>query len=465
MEFHIKKIAAELSISAKQVNATVGLLDEGATVPFISRYRKEVTGSLDEVAIMSIRDRMLQLRELDKRREAILKSIDAQDKLTDELKAKIEACETMAELEDIYLPYKPKRRTRATIAREKRLEPLAQKLFEQGDIDIEKLAAEFISEEKEVGSFEEALAGARDIIAEMVNENQEARKEMRFFFEKQGQFTSRVIPGKEEEGKKYRDYFEWSEPIGSAPSHRVLALRRAEKEMILSVDCLPDEDEAIDKLEARFVKGTSEAAKQVKLAVKDGYKRLMKPSLETEVRMLTKNKADKEAIQVFTDNIRQLLLGAPLGKKKVLALDPGFRTGCKLVCLDAQGKLLDNDAIYPNEPQKQTQRAAATVKAYCEKHQIEAIAIGNGTASRETESFVRGMGLPSNIQVVVVNESGASVYSASEVARKEFPDHDVTVRGALSIGRRLMDPLAELVKIDPKAIGVGSTNMTWISLS
>jgi protein Tex len=452
---HYLKIATELSISIKQVQATVQLLDEGATVPFISRYRKEVTGSLDEVAVAAIRDRMEQLRELDKRREAILKSIKDQGKLTPELEAQINAAETMAALEDIYLPYKPKRRTKATIAREKGLEPLATRIFEQERFDVTAEAAQYISAEKEVKDTEEALAGARDIIAEWINENPDARARMRNLFEKKGIFKSRVMIGKEEEGQKYKDYFEWEEPIEKAPSHRILALRRGEKEMILMLNAQPEEEAAIGILEDMFVKGNNEAAEQVRLAAKDSYKRMLKLSMETEVRMSSKKRADEEAIRVFADNLRQLLLSAPLGQKTVLALDPGFRTGCKLVVLDKQGKLLHNENVYPHTGNRQAQEAASTVKYLANKFEVEAIAIGNGTASRETETFVRGLGLPANIAVVMVNESGASIYSASDVAREEFPDYDVTVRGAVSIGRRLMDPLAELVKIDPKSIGVG----------
>lgn len=452
---HIKKISEELNILPRQVVATIELLDEGATVPFISRYRKELTGSLDEVAIAAIRDRVNQLRDLDKRKDAILKSLKEQEKLTPELEQKVLKAETMAILEDIYLPYKPKRRTKATVAREKGLEPLAKAVFEQEEKDIQKIAESFIDSEKEVNSIEEALQGARDIIAEWVNENAEARAAMRSLFLEKGIFKSTVIPGKEEEGIKYKDYFEWEEPIATAPSHRVLAMRRGEKELILMLDAFPPEEDALHLLEKQFVKANNEAAEHVKTAIKDGYRRLLKPSMETEVRLTTKKRADDEAIRVFGENLRQLLLTAPLGQKNVLALDPGFRTGCKLVCLDKQARLLHHDTIYPNEPQKKTAESGALIKHLCEKHDIDAIAIGNGTASRETESFVRTLGLPKNIAIVMVNESGASIYSASEVAREEFPDKDVTVRGAVSIGRRLMDPLAELVKIDPKSIGVG----------
>ncbi|MFT2011034.1 Tex family protein [Pontibacter sp. 13R65] len=452
---HLLKVAKELSLTIKQVQATAELLDEGATVPFISRYRKEATGSLDEVAVAAIRDRLEQLRELDKRRESILKSIRDQEKLTPELEAQLMAAETMTALEDLYLPYKPKRRTRATIAREKGLEPLAQRLFEQEAFDIAAEAAQYVSEEKEVKDAEEALAGARDIMAEWMNENVEARATMRQLFEKKGVFKSRVMMGKEEEGQKYKDYFEWEEPIEKAPSHRILAMRRGETEMVLMLSAQPEEEEALAKLEDMFVKGHGPASEQVRLAAKDCYKRLLKLSMETEVRLSSKKRADEEAIKVFADNLRQLLLTSPLGQKTVLALDPGFRTGCKLVVLDKQGKLLHNETVYPHTGQQKAQEAAQSVKYLVTRYEVEAVAIGNGTASRETESFVRGLNLPATVQVLMVNESGASIYSASEVARNEFPDQDITVRGAVSIGRRLMDPLAELVKIDPKSIGVG----------
>ncbi|GHA79053.1 Tex family protein [Pontibacter akesuensis] len=452
---HLLKIARELAITIKQVEATAALLDEGATVPFISRYRKEVTGSLDEVQIAAIRDRMEQLRELDKRRESILKSIRDQEKMTPELEAKIMAAETMAVLEDIYLPYKPKRRTRATIAREKGLEPLAERLFQQENFDVEAEAANFISEEKEVKDTAEALAGARDIMAEWMNENAEARATMRQLFEKQGVFKSRVMMGKEEEGQKFKDYFEWEEPIEKAPSHRILAMRRGETEMVLMLTAQPEDEAAVARLENMFVQGNNAASEQVRLAAKDCYKRLLKLSMETEVRLSSKKRADEEAIRVFADNLRQLLLSSPLGQRTVLALDPGFRTGCKLVVLDKQGKLLHNETVYPHTGQGKAMEAAQNVKYLVDKFEVEAIAIGNGTASRETEAFVKGLKLPASVQVLMVNESGASIYSASDVAREEFPDQDVTVRGAVSIGRRLMDPLAELVKIDPKSIGVG----------
>jgi uncharacterized protein len=454
MSTHFKKIANELSIAEKQVSATAALLDEGATVPFISRYRKELTGTLDEVQVTAIRDRLLQLRELDKRREAILKSLTEMGKLTPELEKHINKAETMVALEDIYLPYRPKRKTRATAAKEKGLQPLADTLFAQNRIDVETEAAKYIDEEKGVKTLEEALAGARDIIAEHISENAEARTTIRTLFVEKGTFEAKVITGKEQEGIKYKDYFDWTEPVKSAPSHRVLAMRRGEKEEILWLDIKPQEEEAIAALENLFVQGNNYASAQVQQAIADGYKRLLKPSMETEVRLLTKKKADEEAIRVFAENARQLLLGAPLGQKRVMAIDPGFRTGCKVACLDEQGKLLEDSAIYPHTGAGQALQAEKTTKFLFEKHKIEAIAIGNGTAGRETEVFIRNLNLP-GAMIVMVNESGASIYSASEVARDEFPDKDITVRGAVSIGRRLMDPLAELVKIDPKSIGVG----------
>ncbi|QNR83853.1 RNA-binding transcriptional accessory protein [Pedobacter riviphilus] len=451
---HHKIIATELKVAEKQVIATVNLLDEGATVPFISRYRKEATGSLDEVEVAAIRDRVLQLRDLDKRREAILKSMTELDKLTPELEKKINEAETISLLEDIYLPFKPKRKTRASVAKEKGLEPLALQIFEQNAFDLDASAEKFIDAEKGVNSLDEALAGARDIIAEMISENAEARTKMRTYFQEKAVFKSEVIKGKEEEGIKYKDYFEWNEPVKTAASHRVLAMRRGEKELILRLDVLPPAEDAITILENQFILGNNAASKQVQQALEDGYKRLLEPAMETELRVFTKQKADEEAIRVFAENARQLLLAAPMGQKNVLAIDPGFRTGCKVVCLDKQGQLLENTAIYPHTGQGNVKNAEFTIQQLCEKYDIEAIAIGNGTAGRETETFVRALNLP-HITIVMVNESGASIYSASEVAREEFPTQDITVRGAVSIGRRLMDPLAELVKIDPKSIGVG----------
>lgn len=450
------QIAAELQIKPHQVDATVKLLDEGGTVPFISRYRKEATGELDEVQVAAIRDRVLQLRELAKRKEAVLKSIEEQGKLTPELKDKVNAAETMSKLEDIYLPYKPKRRTKATIAREKGLEPLAELVFEQKSIDLEAEAEKFVDAGKEVNSIEEALQGARDIMAEWINEKAELREKMRKLFLEEGVFSSKVLPGKEQEAIKYKDYFDWSEPIKTAPSHRVLAMRRGEKELFLMLDSVPEEASAICQIEKMILADAANSSvEQVRLAIKDCYRRLLKPSMETEVRLLTKRKADEEAIKVFTENLKQLLLGAPLGEKSVMAIDPGFRTGCKLVCLGPQGQFLHYEAIFPHEANRRSQEAAMNVKGLVEKYAIEAIAIGNGTAGREAEAFVKGLGLPKSVIITMVNESGASIYSASDVAREEFPDLDLTVRGAVSIGRRLMDPLAELVKIDPKSIGVG----------
>lgn len=454
MKSHNQQIAAELSIAEKQVSATIALLDEGATVPFISRYRKELTGTLDEVQVAAIRDRAQQLRELDKRREAILKSLTEMGKLTPELEKQVNDAETMVLLEDIYLPYRPRRKTRATTAREKGLQPLADVLMEQKRIDPETEAAKYIDDEKGVKSVEEALAGARDIIAELISENAEVRSRMRSLFIEKGTFQSKVIPGKEQDGIKYKDYFDWSEPVKSAPSHRILAMRRGEKEEILWLDIKPAEEEAIALLEDAFITGNNPAADQVRQAIADGYKRLLKPSMETEVRLFTKKQADEEAIRVFAENARQLLLSAPLGQKRTMAIDPGFRTGCKVVCLDEQGKLLEYTAIFPHTGAGQAKEAEKTTAFLFKKYNIEAIAIGNGTAGRETEVFIRNLNLP-GAEVVMVNESGASIYSASDVAREEFPEQDITVRGAVSIGRRLMDPLAELVKIDPKSIGVG----------
>lgn len=450
------KIADLLNLNSKDVTATVNLLDEGATVPFIARYRKEVTGSLDEVQIMQIRDEIERLRQLEQRRESILKSIEGQNKLTDELREQILAAETLSKLEDLYLPYKPKRRTKATIAREKGLEPLAQFILEQKNNLVFEEAEKFISEEKEVKSVLEALQGARDIVAEIVSEDALVRESMRELFKKSGIIKSRVIKGKEEEGEKFEDYFEWEEKLMDCPSHRMLAMRRGEKEDVLILDIIVDDEQARELIERKIITSRGECANQIKEAIEDGYKRLLQPSIEAEMRLLTKQHADEKAIVVFADNLRELLLASPLGQKNILALDPGFRTGCKVAALDKQGKLLEDTVIYPHEPQRRVSEAEMIVLAFCQKHNIEAIAIGNGTASRETEQFVRNIDvLPKSISIIVVSEAGASVYSASDVAREEFPDKDVTVRGAVSIGRRLADPLAELVKIDPKSIGVG----------
>ncbi len=442
------KIASILGIQANQVRKTIELLDEGGTIPFISRYRKEATGSLDEVQVGQIRDLRDQFVELEKRREAIIKSLKELDKLSPELEKAVRGAETLAKLEDIYLPYKPKRKTRAMAAREKGLQALANKLFEQRMVDPEVLAAEFLDDT------EEALAGARDILAEEMMETAEAREEARQLFARKTTVKSTVAKGKQEAGIKYKDYFDWSESLAQAPSHRILALFRGENEGILNLNLAGPDQEVLDKLDRRFIKGNNACARQVELAIQDGYKRLLMPAMENEMRAEAKKRADEEAIRVFAENVRQLLLAAPLGQKRVLALDPGFRTGCKLVCLDQQGTLLDNTAVYPHTGPGQAQEAAHTISTWAKKHQVQAIAIGNGTAGRETEAFVRNLKLE-GITIIMVNESGASIYSASEAAREEFPDKDITVRGAVSIGRRLMDPLAELVKIDPKSIGVG----------
>lgn len=456
---HISKIARELKLNTRQIQATAELLEQDATVPFIARYRKEATGTLDEVAIMAIRDRLGQLAELDKRREAILDSLTERELLTDELNEKITAAETMAELEDIYLPYRPKRRTRATIAKEKGLEPLAQLIMlaqvNNPPIDPIAEATAFINEEKGVATVEDALAGARDIIAETVSEDQESRSAMRELFSLKALISTAVVKDKEEEGAKYKDYFKWSEPITNAPSHRVLAMMRGENEGFLRLNIAPPEGDALFILQRLFIKGHSPASAQVDAAVQDSFKRLLAPSMETEIRNELKRRADQEAIRVFAQNLRELLLAAPLGGKRLLAIDPGFRTGCKVVCLDQQGKLLHNEAIFPHTGDNKQKDAARTMLKLVEQFKTEIIAIGNGTASRETETFVRSLNLPGQIPIVMVNESGASIYSASDVAREEFPDYDITVRGSVSIGRRLMDPLAELVKIDPKSIGVG----------
>ncbi|WP_257669300.1 Tex family protein [Parapedobacter tibetensis] len=451
---HEIRISKELTLSERQVSTTIALLDEGATIPFISRYRKEMTGSLDEVQLTHIRDRVQQLRDLDKRREVILKSLADQGKLTPGLEEQVRAAETMASLEDIYLPYKPKRKTRASVAREKGLEPLAQLILSQDGSNIRNAAQLFLDADKGVNDVEEALAGARDIIAETIAEDASVRAKTRHIFLEKGLFVSRVVPGKEEDALKYKDYYEWSEPLKTAPSHRILAMRRGEKEEMLYLDIEVSETDVLPLLDNAYIKGAGEASAQVRMAMLDGYKRLLKPSMETEVRVLTRVQADEEAIRVFTENARQLLLAAPLGQKRVMALDPGFRTGCKTVCLNAQGELLDNTAVFPHTGAAKAEEAAKTIHFLVEKHQIEAIAIGNGTGGRETEAFVRKLAIP-DVTIIMINESGASIYSASEVAREEFPNHDVTVRGAVSIGRRLMDPLAELVKIDPKSIGVG----------
>ena len=456
-EAHIRKIAGELKVQPHQVLATARLFAEGATVPFIARYRKEVTGSLDEVAVTSIRERLLGLADLDQRRDAILKSLAERNLLSDSLKAAVLQADSVTQLEDIYLPYRPKRRTRATIAKEQGLEPLADILFnQQSTADPLAEAANFISVEKGVADGATALSGARDILAERISDDAAARSKLRALYWTEGIAKSKVVSDKQEAGAKFKDYFDWSEPIAKIPSHRLLAIRRGESEGFLMLRIMPPEESVLPMLEPLFVTGKGPAAEQVRLAVQDSYKRLLGPAIEVELRLETKKRADAEAIRVFAENLRDLLLASPLGGKNVLAVDPGFRSGCKIVCLDRQGKLLHNDVIYPAASSAgEAREAAAALLAMIQKYQIEAIAIGNGTASRETETFIKTLKLPATIPVVMVNESGASIYSASEVAREEFPTHDLTVRGAVSIGRRLMDPLAELVKLDPKSIGVG----------
>ncbi len=449
-------IAQQLNLGNRQVEKTIELLEQGATVPFIARYRKEATGSLNEVQITAIRDLLLRLKELDKRREAILTSISDQGKLTPELEKQILAANTLTELEDLYLPFKPKRRTRATLAVERGLEPLANEIQKQYSCHLEEMAARYVNPDKGVNSIDEALAGARDIIAERVSENAQARNKVRNLFRRSAMLSSKVVKNKEEEGGKFESWFDWKENAMRAPSHRILALFRGEEEGVLRVHVMPDDDEpAYEALERQFVSGRYESSEQVRLAVHDGYKRLLAPSIETEYYNLLKEKADKEAIRVFAENLRQLLLAPPLGQKRILAIDPGFRTGCKTVCLDAQGQLLHNETIYPFTSVREERAAIAKLEALVEAFHIEAIAIGNGTAGRETEEVVKRCHFKGKLIAVMVSENGASVYSASDVARREFPDYDVTVRGAVSIGRRLMDPLSELVKIDPKSIGVG----------
>ncbi len=453
---HDKTIAKELSITATQVLATLELLDDGATVPFLARYRKEVTGGLDEVVITSIRDRVAQLRELDKRRAAILSSLEEQGNLSDVLQAQIDAALTMTELEDLYLPYRPKRRTKAMIAKERGLEPLAESLWAQNEkFDVLTEAENYLNPEQNVETVEDALAGARDIMAEWINEDQQARASMRALYLEQGFFKTTGVRGKDVEGSKYRDYAEWEEPVATAPSHRVLAMRRGEQEGFLTFRVVVSEPAALAILSRFFLKGSGQSSAQVTIAIQDCFTRLLSLSMETEARLQTKVKADETAIEVFAQNVQQLLMASPLGQKAMLAIDPGFRTGCKVVCLDRQGSLKHTDLIYPHQGAGGVARAGETILGLVTKFQIEAIAIGNGTAGRETETFLRTLKLPGSLPLVMVNESGASIYSASAVAREEFPDQDITVRGAVSIGRRLMDPLAELVKIDPKSIGVG----------
>ncbi|MBR4714963.1 MAG: RNA-binding transcriptional accessory protein [Bacteroidales bacterium] len=449
-------IASQLNLGVRQIEKTIELLEAGATVPFIARYRKEAMGNLNEVQIAAIRDLLLKLKEIDKRRAAILQSIEEQGKLTPELRASIEQASTMTDLEDLYLPYKPKRKTRASVAVERGLQPLADALQKQYKCSVEQLAMPFINEAKGVENVDDALAGARDIIAERVSEDIAARNRVRNIFRRSAMLSSKVVKAKEEEAGKFQSWFDWKENAMRAPSHRILAMFRGEAEGLLRVKIAPEDDEPVlEALERQFVRGNYESSQQVAAAVRDSYKRLISPSIETEYYNLLKERADREAIKVFAENLRQLLLASPLGQKRTLAIDPGFRTGCKVVCLDAQGQLIHNETIYPFTSVREERAAVSKLEALVEAFKIEAIAIGNGTAGRETEEVVKRCRFKSKVIAVMVSENGASVYSASDVAREEFPDYDVTVRGAVSIGRRLMDPLSELVKIDPKSIGVG----------
>ena len=456
MEYYIDPVTfvtQKSGFESRYIKNLLGLLDEGATIPFISRYRKEMTGSMDEVQVGQVREIYEQFKELEKRKKTVLENIEQQEKLTPELRRQIEHCTDLRELEDIYLPYKPKKQTRASKAKAKGLEPLAAMLMKQDNGDVWDKAARFVK--NDVENEEEALQGARDIIAEWVSENDRARNTVRRSFDRMAVVKAKVVKGKEEEGEKFTDYFDYSEPLRRIPSHRMLAIRRGEAEGILKVAIEIPEEETIESLERIFVKGRNESAEQVTMAVKDGYKRLLLSSIETEYLQSGKQKADEEAIKVFAENLRQLLLAPPLGNRRVLGIDPGFRTGCKVVCLDETGNLVHNETIYPHPPQNEVKQAANKITNLVNSYRIEAIAIGNGTAGRETERFIQNLRYDRNIQVFVVSESGASIYSASKIARDEFPQYDVTVRGAVSIGRRLMDPLAELVKIDPKSIGVG----------
>jgi len=450
---NILLVARKLGLHDWQVENTIRLMDGGATIPFISRYRKEMTGSLDEVQLMHVKEEYERLKELDARKEAVIKSIEEQEKMTPELRKRIDASITLSELEDLYLPYRPKRRTRATIAREKGLEPLAVIILDQKISDPSLKAEEFLNDD--VPSVADAIAGSSDIIAEWVSEDEKARKQLRYLFEKEAVIYSKVVKGKEAEGIKYSDYYDWSESLKKCPSHRLLAMRRGEDEGFLRLSVEPSEANALDILNSIFIKGRNRSSEIVEAAIKDSWKRLLSSSMETEFRNISKEKADIEAISVFAENLRQLLLGSPLGEKNVLAIDPGFRSGCKIVCLDKQGNLIHNETIYPHPPQNETAMSIKKLLTLVSAYKIEAIAIGNGTASRETEDFIKWVKFENDIQVFVVSEAGASIYSASKIAREEFPDYDVTVRGSVSIGRRLMDPLAELVKLDPKSIGVG----------
>ncbi len=455
MKSYSQKIAQLLNKQEWQISNAINLLNEGATIPFIARYRKEKTGNLEDFELIELEKLLKQLIQLDERKAAVLSSLEEQGVLTGQLKAQVEKAETLAEVEDIYLPYKPKRKTRATIAKAKGLEPLAKMIYSENISNLDAAANRFVNPTKEVSTIEEALQGARDIIAEWISENIRVRNTVRNLFAREATITSKVAKGKEEEGEKYKAYFEWSEPAKYAPSHRILAMFRGEKEKILKLKIAPDKERAIEKLKRFIIKGYGEATEQKELALKESVQRLLFPSIENELRNELKEKADEEAIRVFAENLRQLLLAPPLGQKNILAIDPGFRTGCKVVCLDRNGNLVHNETIYPHPPQNQTSQAMKKISSLVSAYDIEAIAIGNGTAGRETENLIRRMRFDKELIAVMVNENGASVYSASAIAREEFPDYDVTVRGAVSIGRRLMDPLSELVKIDPKSIGVG----------
>lgn len=448
-------IAKSLGLKEVHVEQVIALLNDGSTIPFISRYRKEATGGMNEVEVANVSNEYERLGELQKRREYILQSIEGQGKLTDELRQRITTCWDNTALEDIYLPYKQKRRTKAQVAREAGLEPMANIIQAQNGAPLQKVALRFLDKEKGIETVEQVLQGAKDIIAERVSENERARQSLRITFERQAQISSRLIKGKEVEGQNFRDYFDWSEPLKRCSSHRLLAMRRGEEEGILRVSISVDDEKALERIGNFFVHGHDEASQLVREAVADGYKRLLEPSISNEFGTLSRQKADEEAIRIFVRNLEQLLMASPLGQKRVMALDPGFRTGCKLVCLDEQGQLLHHNVIYPHPPRNERVQAMSTLTDLLQKYRIQAIAIGNGTAGRETESFIAHLDLSDDIEVYMVNEDGASIYSASEIARQEFPHEDVTVRGAVSIGRRLMDPLAELVKIDPSSIGVG----------
>ena len=466
---HITQIAQELNLNAFHIANVAKLLSEGATIPFIARYRKEMTGSMNEEVIVTIQKRLEQLEELQKRKESVINSIREQDKLTPELEKRIKEAITLQEIEDLYLPYKPKRRTRAAIAREKGLEPLAAQIMAQNLDHLERVAQKYIDESKGVNSEEEAIQGAKDIMAEWISENINGRNRIRKIYHLQGVIRSSVAKGKEEEGKTYQQYFDWNEPIGKAPSHRILALFRAEEEGVLKVKIEVDDEFVLNSLDDIFLKNDNESSALVQDAINDSWKRLLSPSIESEIRTFYKEKADETAIKVFAENLRQLLLAPPMGQKRVLAIDPGFRTGCKVVVLSETGALLHNETIYPHPPKADVAGAIRKIKSLVDAYRIKVIAIGNGTAGRETEDFIRSIRFDRDLTAVMVSENGASVYSASKIARDEFPDYDITVRGAVSIGRRLMDPLAELVKIDPKSIGVGQyqhdVNQKWLGES